>query len=161
MRGGFAMADGSPRGWGILLVGAFAMLGMACSDGGEEEGSGEGQTVQVTLQEFAVSTDRGSANAGPVTFQATNEGPEDDHEFVVIKTDLALTDLPTEKTGAVDENGEGIEVIGEIEEFPPGETRRATFDLESGAYVLICNVFDKAEDEAHYEEGMRTSFTVG
>jgi hypothetical protein len=52
-------------------------------------------------------------------------------------------------------------VIGEIEEFPPGETRSATFVLEAGAYVFICNVFEEEEEgEAHYELGMRTAFTV-
>jgi len=35
-----------------------------------------------------------------------------------------------------------------------------TVDLEAGSYVLICNIFDDAENEAHYQEGMRTAFTV-
>jgi hypothetical protein len=26
--------------------------------------------------------------------------------------------------------------------------------------VLICNIYDEAEQEAHYSEGMRTAFTV-
>jgi uncharacterized cupredoxin-like copper-binding protein len=145
----------------LLVVLAAASLGfVGCSsDGGEEAGGGE-PTVDVTLQEFAVSTDRQSSSAGSVTFNATNKGPDDKHEFVVIKTDLAITDLPTVKTGAVDEDGAGIDVIGEIEEFPPGDTRSATFDLDAGSYALICNIYDESEKEAHYEEGMRTSFTV-
>ena len=35
-----------------------------------------------------------------------------------------------------------------------------TLDLEAGNYVLICNIYDADEDEAHYQEGMRTAFTV-
>jgi hypothetical protein len=33
-------------------------------------------------------------------------------------------------------------------------------DLEAGNYVLICNIWDEDEQEAHYLEGMRTTFTV-
>ena len=95
-----------------------------------------------------------------VTFEATNEGPDDVHEFVVIATDLAITELPTIEDGSVDEAGEGLEVIGEIEAIPVGDTQSVTLDLEAGSYALICNIYDADEDEAHYQEGMRTSFTV-
>ena len=119
-----------------------------------------GGTVDVTLQEFTIATSTSTAPAGSVTFDATNEGPDDDHEFVVIKTDLGITDLPTNPDGSVDEEGTGIEAIDEIAEFPPGESRSLTVDLDAGNYVFICNVFDKKENESHYQEGMRTSFTV-
>jgi hypothetical protein len=33
-------------------------------------------------------------------------------------------------------------------------------DLEAGNYVLICNIWDEGEQEAHYQEGMRTTFEV-
>jgi uncharacterized cupredoxin-like copper-binding protein len=114
----------------------------------------------VTLQEFAVVPDAASTDAGSVTFEATNEGPEDLHELVVIATDLDPQSLPTDENGAVDEAGEGIEVIGEIEEFDVGDTESATFELDAGSYVLICNIWDEDEQESHYQEGMRTAFTV-
>lgn len=136
-----------------LLVVPVALVLSACDGDGES-------TVEVTLQEFAIIPDSSSVDAGSITFDTTNDGPEDDHELVVISTDLALDALPTDENGAVDENGEGIEVIGEIEEFPPGETESATFDLEAGNYVLICNIYDEDEQEAHYAEGMRTTFEV-
>jgi uncharacterized cupredoxin-like copper-binding protein len=60
----------------------------------------------------------------------------------------------------VDESGEGIEVIDEVEEVEVGASETLTTDLEAGAYVLVCNIYDKAEKEAHYQEGMRTSLTV-
>jgi len=53
-----------------------------------------------------------------------------------------------------------VEVIDEIEDIPVGETQSLTVDLEAGKYVLICNIYDEAEAEAHYAEGMRTAFTV-
>ena len=104
------------------------------------------------------------ASAGPatvsVTFNATNNGPDDDHEFVVIQTDLSPTDLPTKPDGSVDEEGAGITVIDEIEPFAVGKTETLTVDLDAGSYALICNVYDAKEKEAHYMEGMRTGFTV-
>jgi hypothetical protein len=51
-------------------------------------------------------------------------------------------------------------VIDEIEDIPVGETQSVTVDLEAGNYVLICNIFDETENEAHYAEGMRIAFTV-
>jgi hypothetical protein len=50
--------------------------------------------------------------------------------------------------------------VDEIEEFPVGETQSMTLDLEAGSYVLICNIYDADEQEAHYQEGMRLAFTV-
>jgi uncharacterized cupredoxin-like copper-binding protein len=135
----------------IPLVTASTML-TAC--GGDES------TVAVTLQEFSVGPDTASAPAGSITFEATNEGPDDEHEFVVIATDLDITALPTVEDGSVDENGEGIEVIDEIEKMAVGDTESLTVDLEAGSYALICNIYDADEDESHYQEGMRTSFTV-
>lgn len=117
-------------------------------------------SVAVTLQEWAVGTTPQAAPAGDVTFDVTNQGPEDEHEFVVIRTDLSLIDLPTEETGAVDESADGIEVIDEIEDIPVGDSQSLTVNLQPGAYVLICNIYDESEQESHYQQGMRTSFTV-
>lgn len=138
-----------------LLMAALTLSALAVSCGG-----GEATTVSVTLQEFSVIPAQDSAPAGSVTFEATNDGPNDVHEFVVIKTDLAPDALPTDETGAVDEEGEGIEVVDEIEDIAVGDTQSVTVDLEAGSYVLICNIYDADEQEAHYQEGMRTAFTV-
>lgn len=120
-------------------------------------------TVAVTLQEFAVAADPASVPAGSVTFDVTNDGPDDVHEFVVIATDLGPTELPVDEDGAVEEGGEGMEVVDEIEDIPVGESPSLTVDLEAGNYVLICNILQEEADgtlEAHYTEGMRTGFTV-
>ena len=141
------------RPWLAAAIVAALALGMSsCGD--------DGETVEVTLQEFSVSADPASVPAGSVTFESTNDGPDDVHEFVVIATDLGITELPTVEDGSVDESGEGLELIGEIEDIPVGETQSVTLDLEAGNYVLICNIYDADEDEAHYQEGMRTAFTV-
>jgi uncharacterized cupredoxin-like copper-binding protein len=119
-----------------------------------------GTTVQVALQEWSVLPAADSAPAGSVTFQVSNTGPEDTHEFVVLKTDLDPGALPTDDTGAVTEEGEGIEVVDEIEDIEVGATPELTVTLAAGKYVLLCNVYDETEKEAHYKMGMRTAFTV-
>jgi uncharacterized cupredoxin-like copper-binding protein len=125
-------------------------------------GGGKGGTVGVNVQEFAVIPGQTSVENGPVTFNVTNKGPDDKHEFVVFKTDLAPDALPTKQDGSVDEKGSGIEAIGEIEEFAVGQTKTVKFDLKEGKYVLICNVVETEQGKtiAHYQQGMRTAFTV-
>src|SRR5215207_7330290 len=152
-----------------VLVAGLALV--ACGDDEEPTGAPATQapttmaatTVAVTLQEFSVTPAQASAPAGQVTFQAKNTGPEDEHELVVLKTDLDPGDLPTKSDGSVDEEGKGLEAVGEIEEFKVGKTQSKAFDLDTGSYVLICNVVEKDEGktEAHYQLGMRAAFTVG
>ena len=149
--------SGSPQHVGWLP--RIAAISVALATFAACNGDGGG-TVNVTLQEFSVATDPATVDAGEVVFEATNEGPDDVHEFVVFQTDLDPTELPTDENGAVVETGEGIELIGEIEDIPVGETQSVTLDLEAGNYVLICNIWDEDEQEAHYQEGMRTTFTV-
>lgn len=121
---------------------------------------GDATTVEVTLQEWAVVPAEDSAPAGDVTFSVTNDGPEDIHEFVILRTDLDPGDLPVDSDGVVDEEGGGIEVVDEIEDIPVGETMEVTATLEAGSYVLICNVWSEDEGEAHYSMGMRAAFSA-
>ena len=143
----------------VVATLALAIASTACGGDDDGEGAGDG-TVQVTLQEWAIAANPTSVGAGEVTFEAENIGPDDPHEVVVVKTDLAPDALPTNEDGSVNEDGEGVEALGEIEEFPVGETQSMTLDLEAGSYVLICNIYDADEMEAHYQEGMRLAFTV-
>jgi len=138
----------------LAVVAALALVAAGCSS---DEGGG---TVAVTLQEFAVVPAASSVAAGEVTFEVTNEGPDDVHEFVVFRTDLAPDALPTGEDGSADEAGEGLELIDEIEDIAVGEAPTLTVSLEAGNYVLICNIYDADEVEAHYQEGMRVGFTV-
>ena len=155
MNGQFRRVAASAAALALLLL-------AACSPSASPSPSadGGGSTIDVTLQEWAVVVAEPSATAGEVTFSVTNDGPDDVHEFVIIRTDLDPADLPTDADGAVDEGGEGIEVIDEIEDLPVGETQEVTVDLEAGSYVLLCNIYSPDEDEAHYAEGMRTAFIV-
>ena len=161
------------RGGIVAALAALSLIAAACSsddDGGDTGGTagagststGEGASVDVTVQEFAVRPATDTAPAGDVTFEVTNEGPEDTHEFVVFKTDLAADALPTASDGSVDEEGEGVELIDEIEDIAVGDTPTLTVSLDAGSYVLICNIVEDEGDETivHYQQGMRTGFTV-
>ncbi len=144
------------RSWAIVVgLAALAAVAAACD-------SDEASTVDVTLQEFAVIPSPGSASAGEVTFNVTNEGPNDPHEFVVFQTDLAPDALPTAEDGSVDEEGEGVTLIDEIEDIEVGDSPSLTVSLDAGSYVFICNIVEEedGELESHYQEGMRVDFTV-
>lgn len=153
------MRGGNVRHRYALWLATVVALGLVAASCSSDDGGG---TVEVALQEWAVVPGSTSIAAGEVTFDATNEGPNDPHELVVFATDLAPDALPTRDDGGVDEEGEGVTLIGEIEEFPVGESESATFTLESGSYVLICNLVEQEEGalESHYQEGMRVGFTV-
>lgn len=168
--------EGMVRKRRLVVAGAIALaIGLvpACSSDDSSSASGDTSsaattgstgssdgTVAVTLQEFAVAADPGTAPAGSVTFDVTNIGPNDVHEFVVVKTDLGPTELPVDDTGAVEESGEGMEAIDEIEDIPVDGNEQLTVDLDAGNYVLFCNIYSEDEQEAHYSEGMRIGFTV-
>ena len=138
----------------IVSTTALVLAAAGCdSDGGE---------VEVTLQEFSITLGAESVPAGDVTFNVTNEGPNDPHEFVVFQTDLAPDALPTAEDGSVDEAGEGVTLIDEIEDIAVDDSPTLTVPLEAGSYVFICNIVEEEEGalESHYQEGMRVGFTV-
>jgi uncharacterized cupredoxin-like copper-binding protein len=140
---------------------AVALVGAACG-GDEDETSappasggtdtGMGTPISVTEKDFSIAVDPASAAAGEISFEVTNDGPSV-HEFVVFKTDLAPDALPTDGA-TVDEEGEGLTAVDEIEDIAVGSTQTLDVDLDAGNYVLICNI------AGHYESGMHTAFTV-
>ena len=122
--------------------------------GGTSTGtSGSGTTIQVTEKDFAVAVDPSSAPSGDLTFSVHNDGPSV-HEFVIFQTDLAPDELPTADDGTVDEAGEGVEHVDEIEDIAPGTDGTLSVSLDPGSYVFICNL------PGHYAGGMHTAFTV-
>jgi uncharacterized cupredoxin-like copper-binding protein len=132
---------------GAVAVAAAVLFAFVTVGCGGDEG-----TVGVTEADFSITPDPTSAPAGDVTFDVQNDA-EQTHEFVVIKSDLAPDALPLNDEG-VDEEGEGVEVIDEIEDIAGGSSQSLTVDLDAGSYVLICNL------PGHYAEGMHAAFTV-
>jgi uncharacterized cupredoxin-like copper-binding protein len=130
------------------IVFALVLGASGCSDDDE----GGGNTVDATLSDFKIDLADDSAPAGDVTFKVKNDGPST-HEFVIFKTDLSPDDLPTDDDGNVAESDE-FAPVDEIEDIESGDSPELTVNLEAGDYVIICNV------PAHYDQGMRTAFTV-
>jgi uncharacterized cupredoxin-like copper-binding protein len=152
-----------------VVAGALAVLALgACGGDNEpaEPAAGGTTSVDVTLKEWSVAPSRGAAAAGSITFTVKNDGPDHEHELVVVKTDLAPIALPTKPDGTVDESGAGLTAIGEIEQFAVGKTETKTFDLTAGKYALFCNVLEEeamanmAGIKAHFKLGMFAAFTV-
>jgi hypothetical protein len=154
-----------------LLAAALAIGAVAC---GEEDEDGEEPTateavetpqagaVTVNLTEWTVAPEPDAIAAGSVTFNAKNIGGEE-HDLMIIKTDLAPEALPTKDDGSADDEGEGIEVLHHIHNVAAlGGEDSATVDLEPGAYVLICNVVQETASGtvSHYASGMHAAFTV-
>ncbi|MGH2629563.1 MAG: sulfocyanin-like copper-binding protein [Actinomycetota bacterium] len=129
------------------VMGAAAALFVAAGCSSDSGGVG------VTEADFSITLDESTAPAGEVTFDIQNDA-EQTHEFVVFKTDLAPDALPTNEDGDVDEEGEGVEHIDEVEDIAGGSSAELTANLDAGAYVLICNL------PGHYAQGMHTEFTV-
>ena len=135
------------RRWLVVpMILGLALVTAGCSS--DDEG-----TVAVTVADFSVSADPDSAPAGDITFDISNDA-EQTHEFVVFKTDLAEDQLPTDEDGNVDEAGEGVEHIDEVEDIEGGSTQSLAVNLDAGSYVLICNL------PGHYAQGMHAGFTV-
>ena len=159
----------------VLIAGA-AIGALACSDGEAPDSSAATATeteatpastqsletpaagvVAVALVEYQVRPDVATAPAGQVTFNARDLGGNN-HELLVIKSDLSPESLPTNPHGSFDEASADVEIVDEIEELEPQGTGSVTVELEAGAYVLICNVVDQSG--SHYSLGMRTAFEV-
>lgn len=138
----------------ISSVSLLAVVVMACAP---DPSTGDGETISndVTgsVKEWSVDVNATGATAGEVTFSISNTGSIQ-HEFLVAKTTYDPGKIPIGENNRFDEEDSGIEVIDEIKEWPPGETKVLTVSLASGQYELLCNI------ESHYGAGMWTSFTV-
>jgi uncharacterized cupredoxin-like copper-binding protein len=151
----------------LAAVSVIALAIAACSSAqsspslaaaaASQAGATGGTAVAVKLEEWTVKPATDSVAAGNVTFEVTNAGPNNAHEFVILKTELDPAALPTGSSGIVSETAAGIEVLGEIEDMAIGANRKLTVPLAAGKYALVCNLYDAG---AHYKAGMWTAFTV-
>ena len=152
---GDAEGDGvsAPAGQATYTSGTSGRTPLA----GGAEASGD---VDVTLREYEIITAPFAIPAGETVFQIQNAGPNDEHEFVVIRTDLNPEKLPTTDDGSV--SLDDLDVVDEVGAIGVGDTVELTVELTAGAYVFICNVVEEeaGATESHYQNGMRESFRV-
>ena len=151
----------------VVALVALAGLAAACGDDGDDNGGdgdsgqtdtedgatdGEEPTVDVTLAEFSVGPSVDTVSAGTVTFSTSNHGAIV-HNLRVIKTDLDPDALPVdEDTFMVDESQ--VDIVASSVDLEAGESKIVSADLDSGSYLLICNI------ATHYDAGMTVGFTV-
>jgi hypothetical protein len=81
---------------------------------------------------------------------------------VIIKTEFAADELPTNDDGSVDEDASGLDVKGTVRDIEPGEDNSGVYTLDPGKYVLISNLVREKDGQgiADYAQGMYTAFTV-
>jgi uncharacterized cupredoxin-like copper-binding protein len=128
----------------FFLAAPLLLIVAACTSTG-----GEGD-VAVSLRDDAVELAPASADAGSVTFSATNDGTVT-HEIEVFRGDVDPATLPVEDNVA---STEGLELVDEIEDITPGSTANLTIELEPGTYVVMCNLPE------HFGKGMHAVMTV-
>lgn len=94
-----------------------------------------------------------SVPAGDVTFKATNDSKDTEHEMIVAPVPAGGKPLPFNAAqDRVDE--EAAHSLGEVEGLDPGKSGTLTLKLKPGKYVLYCNI------AGHYKAGMWTLLTV-
>jgi uncharacterized cupredoxin-like copper-binding protein len=107
-------------------------------------------TVKASLGEYFIKLDTSSVPAGRVRFDVSNDG-KIEHEFVVLKTNLAPAKLPVKDDEADEDVGSSP---GEIPSVKPGQEKTLAVSLKPGKYVLICNL------PGHYKAGQYIGFTA-
>jgi hypothetical protein len=169
----------------LLLAAALAAAGLATACGGDDDG-GETATPAATptpsaaptagpndpsptptaapatteavieVREFTIAPQKTRARPGTVIFKVHNAG-EVTHQFLVIRSDLPIAELPRKPgEGGVDETQ--VEVVGRISSISAGEDDEVSVPVETGKYVMICNL--TAGGESHYLSGMYNLFEV-
>jgi iron uptake system component EfeO len=155
----------------LLAFGALAGAGLAACGSSPDSASSTttaaptttaaatGTAVPVTMKEWTVTPAATTAPAGSITFDVKNEGTKT-HELVLFKTDLAPDKLPLDEDGAVDEAGQGVTLVEEVEDVGAGETKSFTADAAAGNYLLVCNLVDPDTGEKHFGHQMYVPFKV-
>ena len=140
--------------WALALVLAALAVAVPLTLARQDEPTPSGTPVDVELDDFRVLPDTSVVPAGTVSFRILNKGPTT-HEVIVVRTDRASDKLPLQRDGlTVDEEGEGIELLEEVEGLDIDDRRTLVLDLTPGNYVLYCNL------EGHYLGGMHEALTV-
>lgn len=91
-------------------------------------------------------------SSGNLRFELSNSDKVR-HSFVIVRTELEGTALPTTTRGQVDLAAAG-ELVGTVQTVQPGIAKGQTFHMPPGRYVLFCNI------AGHYEGGMYYTLRV-
>jgi hypothetical protein len=140
-----------------LLVAVFVALSALAACGG---GGSSGGKVDVTLTDYDVIVAPASVSAGTVDFAIDNRGGFV-HEILLVRSALAIGELPKTPDGRFDEHGAGVRIVAEASDIPAGGASKLGEKLRAGGYYLICNRPAEAGDPlSHFAHGMLSPFTV-
>ena len=113
--------------------------------------------VSVTITDYSLDASSRALKSGTVSFAVTNGENDTDHEFVVIRGNFA--GLPKASNGAVDEAKLPTgALIGRTPLISPQQSTTATYILEPGSYVLLCNI--SVGPNSHARDGQRLDVSV-
>lgn len=148
-----------------VVVAMSAVLGLAVACGDSDDGGepaangaaddaldGTASMVDVLLLEWSVEPEPDTVPAGDVTFEIENAGAIV-HDLKVIRTDLQPDALPIDESAFVVDEDQ-VDVVATSSDLEAGQSETVTATLESGNYVLICNI------PTHYDTDMFIGFTV-
>ncbi|HXV72665.1 MAG TPA: cupredoxin domain-containing protein [Acidimicrobiia bacterium] len=154
---GSASGSGSGTGPGSgSASGSGSGVGDAeCHPVGSELEAEADTVVELTLVDYAFNPSTIEVPSGVVTFAVTNDGGEA-HELAFLP---GGGEVPMTQDGVPDE--EALEAGGafELEAFGPGQTCKATYDLEPGIYTIFC-IVETEDGTTHYAHGMQGTLTV-
>ncbi len=135
------------------------LVALAACGGGGGGGSGGGK-VDVALRDYDMLLSTSAVSAGKVEFAITNGGGFV-HEMLVVRTDLAIDELPKASDGAFDETSPEVQVVASVQDVPAGGTASLTKKLAVGSYFLICNLpAEPGDTMSHFQHGMLAPFAV-
>ena len=145
----------------LLLLAAVTVLALAACQAPEARprtgtNGGQSPNVVVEVAEWSVRPNPGAVRAGELAFGIRNLGPTQEHELVVLRSNLPADELLMEAgVSQVDEEASGrVEGYVAAHRLPPNGSTTTTFTLAPGQYVLFCNV------PGHYQAGMYGNLTV-
>ena len=129
-----------------ILIG-FALLASACA--GQPATLPADVQVVVDMKEYSVTLSVATVKAGSVKFGIRNLGSME-HQFDLIKTDLAIDKLPIDSAAKAKEDG----LVKQVKSIGGGKVATISADLAPGRYLVICNI------AGHYQLGMRAELRV-
>ena len=115
-------------------------------------------TVAIMLAEWSITPSVSSVKAGVITFSVKNEGPDENHECIILRTDIQPDALPTLGDHSLNEDGDGITSPGETHVLKVGDEQSVKVDMAPGNYVFVDNITEGGT--IHWEKKAYATFTV-
>lgn len=138
----------------LLAAAIILLISAPLSWGGGKPRVIDLKTLDLSAGHMALTSTRGTIEAGDVIFVAGNRTTKDrDHEVLLLKTDFYPADLPKSLDGLsiAEDKLQGVVELGEMK---PGEGKTTKVTLEPGTYLLFCNL------PGHAAAGMYTRLIV-